>query len=47
MNKSKKVFEWFKEKPIIIFACADKHNVEKDINDIKKNNFNEEQLRLH
>ncbi len=47
MNKIKKVLKWFKEKPIIIFACAGNNNVEKDINDIKNNNFNEEQLVFH
>jgi len=47
MNKIKKVLKWFKEKPIIIFACAGNNNVEKDINDIKNNNFNEEQLAFH
>ncbi len=47
MNKNKKVLAWFKEKPIIIFACAGNNNVEKDINDIKVNNFSEEQLAFH
>jgi len=47
MNKIKKVLEWFKDKPIIIFACAGNNNVEKDIDDIKRNNFNEEQLAFH
>lgn len=47
MNKIKKVLGWFKEKPIIIFACAGNNKVEKDINDIKKNNFSEEELKFH
>lgn len=47
MNNIKKVLEWFKEKPIIIFACAGNNNVEKDINDIKNNNFTKEQLSYH
>ncbi len=47
MNKIKKVLEWFKEKPIIIFACGGNNNVEKDINDIKINNFSENQLAFH
>jgi len=47
MNKIKKVLNWFKEKPIIIFACAGNNNVEKDINDIKTNNFTEDQLAFH
>ncbi|WP_027107855.1 flavodoxin domain-containing protein [Lacticigenium naphthae] len=47
MNKVKKVLEWFKDKPIIIFACAGNNNVEKDIADIKNNNFNEDQLAFH
>ncbi|MHB1154691.1 MAG: flavodoxin domain-containing protein [Eubacteriales bacterium] len=46
-NKLKKVFEWFKEKPIIIFACAGNNNTEKDIDDIKRNNFSKEQLEFH
>lgn len=47
MNQIKKVLEWFKGKPIIIFACAGNHNVEKDIDVIKKNNFTSEQLAFH
>lgn len=47
MNKIKKVLKWFEDKPIIIFACAGNNNVEKDIDDIKKNNFTEEQLDFH
>jgi len=47
MNNIKKVLEWFKEKPIIIFACGGNNNVEKDINDIKINNFSEDQLAFH
>ena len=47
MNKIKKVLKWFKEKPIIIFACAGNNNIEKDINDIKNNNFTKEQLTYH
>lgn len=47
MNKIKKVLKWFKEKPIIIFACAGNNKAEKDINDIKNNNFTKEQLTYH
>ena len=47
MNKIKKVLKWFKEKPIIIFACAGNNKIEKDINDIKNNNFTKEQLIYH
>lgn len=47
MNNIRKVLERFKEKPIIIFACAGNNNVEKDITDIKTNNFNEDQLAFH
>ncbi|MFO8068641.1 MAG: hypothetical protein R6U02_01490 [Alkalibacterium sp.] len=47
MNKIKKVLEWFKDKPIIIFACAGNNNVDKDIADIKNNNFNKDQLAFH
>lgn len=47
MNEIKKVLEWFKEKPIIIFACGGNNNVEKDINAIKINNFSEDQLIFH
>ncbi len=47
MNKNKKVLQWFKDKPIIIFACAGNNNVEKDIEDIKNSNFNQEQLAFH
>ncbi|WP_423189840.1 flavodoxin domain-containing protein [Alkalibacterium sp. f15] len=47
INKIKKVLEWFKDKPIIIVACAGNNNVEKDITDIKNNNFSKEQLAFH
>ena len=47
MNKIRKVQRWFKDKPIIIFACAGNNNVEKEINDIKENNFSKEQLVFH
>lgn len=47
MNMLKKVLEWFKEKPVIIFACAGNNNVAKDIEDIKRNNFTKEQLDFH
>jgi menaquinone-dependent protoporphyrinogen IX oxidase len=47
MNQIKKVLQYFKEKPIIIFACAGNNNVEKDIDDIKKNNFQTQQLTYH
>lgn len=47
MNKIKQVLEWFKEKPVIIFACAGNNNVEKDIQDIKRSNFSPEQLAFH
>lgn len=47
MSKNKKVLNWFKEKPIIIFACGGNNNVQKDIDVIKSKNFNEEQLKFH
>lgn len=47
LNKKKQVLEWFKDKPIIIFACGGNNNVEKNIDDIKRNNFTEEQLAFH
>lgn len=47
MNKLKKVLKWFKDKPIIIFACAGNLNIEKDIEEIKKENFTLEQLENH
>lgn len=47
INKNKKVLKWFKGKPIIIFACAGNNNIKKDIDDIKRNNFTEEQLAFH
>lgn len=47
MNKLKKVLNWFKEKPIIIYACAGNNNVEKDIEHIKQTNFTKEQLTFH
>ena len=47
MNKIRKVQNWFKDKHIIIFACAGNKNVEKEINDIKENNFSKEQLVFH
>jgi len=46
-NKIKKILSWFKDKSIIIFASAGNNNVEKDINDIKINNFSEAQLNFH
>lgn len=47
MNQIKKALEWFKGKPILIFACAGNNKVEKDIDDIKRNNFSIEQLAFH
>ena len=47
MNQIKKVLNWFDNKPIIIFACAGNDNVQKDIEVIKENNFNEKQLNFH
>lgn len=47
MNKLKKVLRWFKNKPINIFACAGNPGVEKDIEDIKNQNFTEETLNFH
>ncbi|WP_312653948.1 flavodoxin domain-containing protein [Proteiniclasticum sp.] len=47
MNKNRKVLKWFKEEPIIIFACGGNNNNEKDIDVIRKRNFSEEQLRFH
>jgi len=47
MSKLSKVLKWFEEKPIIIFACGGNNNVEKDIEDIRKRNFTEDQLRFH
>lgn len=47
MSKIKKILKWFANKPIIIFACAGNNNVQKDIDDIIKNNFNEAQMKMH
>jgi menaquinone-dependent protoporphyrinogen IX oxidase len=47
MNQIKKVLTWFGHKPIIIFACAGNNNVEKDIEDLKKQNFTEASLSFH
>lgn len=47
MNKIKKVLKWFKDKPIIIFACAGNNNVKEYIDDIKSQNFNTNQLSFH
>ena len=47
MSKLSKVLKWFEEKPIIIFACGGNNNVQKDIDVIKRKNFNEEQLKFH
>ncbi|MFA7127296.1 MAG: flavodoxin domain-containing protein [Bacilli bacterium] len=47
MNKIKKILRWFKNKPIIIFACAGNNNVQKEIDDIKKQNFTDQQLKQH
>lgn len=47
MNKLKKALKWFKEKPIIIFACAGNNNSRKDIGDILRSNFSREQTEFH
>lgn len=47
MNQIKKVLKWFKDKPVIIFACAGNLNNERDIEDIKKANFTDDQLKMH
>lgn len=47
MNKLKKVLRMFKNKPIIIYACAGNPGLEKEIQDIKDNNFKEEELSYH
>lgn len=47
MNGMRKVLKWFKDKPILIFACAGNNNVEKDIEDIRRSNFTKEQLSFH
>lgn len=47
MSQLKKVLGWFKNKPIIIFACAGNPGVEKDIDDIKTQNFTAEELSFH
>ncbi|MCF7931350.1 MAG: flavodoxin domain-containing protein [Acholeplasmataceae bacterium] len=47
MNQLKKVLKLFKDKPITIFACAGNAGVEKEIEDIKSNNFNPEELAFH
>jgi len=47
MNKLKKALNWFKDKPIIIYACAGNNNVEKDIEHIKNTNFTEQQIAFH
>ncbi len=47
MNKLKKVLGWFKEKPVIVFACAGNNNSQKDIDDILRNNFTGEQAEFH
>ncbi len=47
LNKIKKVLSMFKNKPIIIFACAGNSGLEKEIQDIKDNNFKKEDLSYH
>lgn len=47
MDKIKKVLKMFKDKPIIIFACAGNAGVEKEIEDIKMNNFKNNELAFH
>lgn len=47
MNQIKKVLAWFKNKPIIIYACAGNNRVQKEIDIIKTNNFTEAQLAFH
>ena len=47
MNHIKTVLKWFKDKPIILFACAGNNNVQSDIDEIKKANFTHEQLSFH
>lgn len=47
MRGIRKVLDWFKDKPIMIFACGGNNNVEKDIEVIRKDNFTEEQLSFH
>lgn len=47
MNKLKKALKIFQNKSIIIFACAGNNNVDKDIQDIKTNNFKNDELSFH
>ena len=47
MNKLKRALKLFAKKPIIIFACAGNPGLEKEINDIKKNNFKHNELSQH
>lgn len=47
MNQIKKVLSWFKNKPIIIYACAGNNRVQKEIDIIKAKNFTEAQLAFH
>jgi len=47
MNKIKCVLKWFKEKPIIIFACAGNNNDETEIERMLENNFSQEQRAFH
>ncbi len=47
MNKLKKALKLFSNKPITIFACAGNAGVEKEIQDIKNNNFKPEELAFH
>lgn len=47
MNQLKKALKYFTNKPITIFACAGNEGIEKDIQDIKTNNFTPEELAYH
>ncbi|AUD64243.1 hypothetical protein BK011_00505 [Tenericutes bacterium MZ-XQ] len=47
MNDIKPVLKLFRNKPIVIFACAGNPGLEKEINDIKQTNFTSEELSFH
>lgn len=47
MNHIKKVLQIFKDKPIMIFACAGNNNDKEEIDVIKKSNFTDHELSFH
>ncbi|NCU33664.1 MAG: hypothetical protein EOM23_12200 [Candidatus Moranbacteria bacterium] len=47
MNQLTKALRMFKDRRIILFACAGNKGVQKDIDDIIKKNFKNNELSIH